>query len=133
MEIFKNTRGGQANRKSAYSWPHSDIANPQLRYNSPQIENPQICMISLQIRKFLQNIALLCLKTVLKVVFSNVQIYITALYVIFQRVNVCICGLAEVLSPQITEKIGSAKCHIFRKVGKSNKLFESANLRICDL
>ncbi len=61
MEIFKNTRGGQANRKSANSWPHSDIANPQLEFRcaSPQIENPQIFMIYLQTRKFLQNTALL--------------------------------------------------------------------------
>ncbi len=43
-------------------------------------------MISLQIRKFLQNTALLCLKTVLKCVFLNdfydVQIYIRALYIV---------------------------------------------------
>ncbi len=51
----------------------------------------------------------------------------------FLRVKVCIIGLAEVLSPQITEKIGSAKCNIFRKVVKSNKLYESTNLRICNL
>jgi hypothetical protein len=41
------------------------------------------------------------------------------------------------LSPQITKKTGSANRksampHI-RKVRKSNKLFKSANLRICDL
>ncbi len=49
----------------------------------------------------------------------------------------CICGLAEVLSPQITKSwIRKSQIHIgshLPKVSKSNKLFKSANLRVCDL
>jgi hypothetical protein len=45
-----------------------------------------------------------------------------------------ICGLAKVLSPQITKKVGSANpqsVSICRKVHKSNELFPSTNFRIC--
>jgi hypothetical protein len=35
-----------------------------------------------------------------------VQILIRALYAIFVRKKVCICGHREVLCPQITEKLG---------------------------
>jgi hypothetical protein len=48
--------------------------------------------------------------------------------------KVRICGLAKVLSPQITKKVGSANPQsvpICRKVHKSNKLFKSTNFRIC--
>ncbi len=80
-----------------------------LRYARPQIANPKILLIirKLQIRKFLQNIAQLCLKTVLKVVFLmiiyNIEILIGALYAIFVGRKVCFAGLAEGLSPQITK------------------------------
>jgi hypothetical protein len=60
----------------------AQIANPQilglillsqtrtfLMHASPQITNPQIFIVNPQIRKFLQNTAQLCIKTVLKVVF----------------------------------------------------------------
>jgi hypothetical protein len=49
--------------------------------------------------------------------------------------KVCICGLVEVISPQISKKIGSANHKVphLRKVRKSNTLFKSANLRICNL
>jgi hypothetical protein len=46
------------------------------------------------------------------------------------------CGLAEVLSPQITKKIGSANRKFvphLRKVRKSNTLCKSANFWICNL
>jgi hypothetical protein len=58
-----------------------------------------------------------------------------SLYAIFVRRKVCICGLAKILSSQITKKIGSAnrKVSHLRKVRESNKLFRSASLRICDL
>ncbi len=44
----------------------------------------------------------------------------------------------QITNLQITRKIGSvnrksAKCHICGQILKSNKLFKSANLRICDL
>jgi hypothetical protein len=50
----------------------------------------------------------------------------------------CIYGLAEVLSPIITKKFFARKSHLLkvphlRKVRKSNKLFQSANFRICQM
>jgi hypothetical protein len=48
-----------------------------------------------------------------------------------------ICGLAEVLSPQITKRLAkSARCHICGRSAMdrdSNKLFNSANLRFAEL
>jgi hypothetical protein len=69
-----------------------------LRCASPQIANPRIFMINPQIRKFLQNYALLCLKTVLAVVFFNefYELEHYMLYSILLDENVCIWGLAEV-------------------------------------
>jgi hypothetical protein len=43
------------------------------------------------------------------------------------------CGLAEDLSPQITKKIGPQIRKLSQFVRKSNKLYKSANFRICDL
>jgi hypothetical protein len=51
--------------------------------------------------------------------------------------KVCICGLAEVFSPQITKKlcppIAYPQVSHLRKVCKCNKLLRSENLRNCDL
>jgi hypothetical protein len=74
-----------------------------LRCASLQIANPQIFMINPQIRKFLQISALLCLKTVLAVVFftefflmCKFELEKYMLYSILLGEKVCICGLAEV-------------------------------------
>ncbi len=107
-----------------------------LRCASPQIENPQTRKFSwfirkLQIRKFLLNIAQLCPKTVLKVVFLNdfcsVQ-SIRALSAIFVRLKskylrTCRSFKSakklspqitnpQITNPQITKQIGSAKSQI---------------------
>jgi hypothetical protein len=52
--------------------------------------------------------------------------------------KICFCGLAEVLSPQITKKIGSRKSQLpevshLRQVNKSDKLFKSVHFRNHDL
>ncbi len=53
-----------------------------------------------------------------------------------QRGKVCICGLAEVLSSQITKRldpqIANPQRVTFAESPQSDKLFKSANLRICD-
>jgi hypothetical protein len=82
-----------------------------LRCASPQIAHPQIST------KYCKT---LCLKTVLKVVFCKKKMY------------------AEVLGPQIAKKDWVRKSQIrkvprLRLVRKSNKLYKSAHLRICDL
>jgi hypothetical protein len=55
----------------------------------------------------------------------------------FKVEKVCICGFAEVSSPQITKdwvrKSQIHKVSHLRKVRKLNKLFKPANLWICDL
>ncbi len=51
------------------------------------------------------NTAQLCLKSVPKVVFVNVFLYDSDLNAIFVRRKVWFCGLAEVLSPQITKRL----------------------------
>jgi hypothetical protein len=96
-----------ANCKSANSWALSAIANPQI-LSVPVLQILKFLLIILksQIYKFLQNTAQLCLKTVLKVVFSlnfyYVQLLIRALYAIFVSRKICICSRAEVFIPQIT-------------------------------
>jgi hypothetical protein len=65
-----------------------------------------------QIRKFLQNTAQLCPKE-FYCKSCNIFMYKLALehYVLYlYGEKIGICGLAEVLSPQITKKIGSANC-----------------------
>jgi hypothetical protein len=50
--------------------------------------------------------------------------------------KIYICGLAEVLSSQITKRLGpqiaNPQSVTFAKSSQSDKIFESANLRICD-
>ncbi len=97
------------NRKSANSWAHSAIANPQNILGVPVRKSQtrkflwSICKS--QICKFLQNIAAqLCLKTVLKFVFLNdhkIELEHTGYMLYLWGEIVCICGHAEVLSPQI--------------------------------
>jgi hypothetical protein len=106
--------------KSANSWAHSAIANPQIPVRKSQIlkflwltRRSQIrkflwLIRRSQIRKFLQNTAILCLTSVPKVVYSKIFYYVQI------WIRVCICGLAEVSSTRITKKIGSAN----RKSGK---------------
>ncbi len=85
-----------ANSKSANSWAHSTIANPQISQGvSPKL---RILKYFGQIRKFLQNTAKLCLKTVLKIIFFNGFLcinFVRVLYAINVRRN-NIFGLAEV-------------------------------------
>jgi hypothetical protein len=50
-----------------------------------------------------------------------------------QGEKVCICGLAEVLANHKRVRKQIRKVSQFRKVRKSNKLFKSTNLRICNL
>ncbi len=92
-------------------------------------------MINPEIRKFLQNTAQLCLETALKVVFVNFFVckfesehkmvyFVTRMYVFadFGRFKSANHKKSEI-----------RKVSHLQEVQKSNKLFKSANLRICDL
>ncbi len=97
-----------------------------LRCASPQMGNPHIFMIDSQIRNFIQNTEQLWLKTVQKHRLCKHFLCKIELehYIYMQEEIVCIFGLAEVLSPQITKKIGFANC----KSAKYRMCIKSANL-----
>jgi hypothetical protein len=75
-------------------------------------------------------------KSVPKILFFDMYKFELELYILVGR-KVCICGLAEVLSLQITKRlcpqIANPQSATFVEVLQSNKIFKSANLRISDL
>ncbi len=136
-----NCRGGQANffkvHKSANSWDHSAIANPQISYGvpcSPKIANPQICT----------NYWIAMWKIVLKFIFfSTILFYVEIWIRVFYAI--CVCVWRKYFFADLRffksanhDKDLVCKSKIFkvsqlRKVCKSCKSFYFANLRIWDL
>ncbi len=101
------------NHKFAGFWAHSAFVTCNFHDLSAK----------LQIRKFLHNAAQICLKPVLKFFFLKQLLNLDNLNLLqkyLQEKKVCICWLAEVLSPQ--QSLGSAN-------GKSTN-YESANHKI---
>ncbi len=110
-----------------------------LRCAGPPIANPQILQLirKSQICKFRPNIAQICLKTVLKVVFLN-HFYSGQIFLEHympnlsgEKVREYVFADLRKLSPRSQERlgpqIGNPKSVTFRKVRKSNIM------RICDL
>jgi hypothetical protein len=108
-------------------------------FKSPQITDPHIhgLILPSQIRKFLQNTALLCLKTVLKIVFKKsffimYKFKMITCYTVFARrksMYLRTCGSFK----QITNKIGSAnrksaKCLICGRSAKRTNYLRFAEV-----
>ncbi len=98
-------------------WAHSAVTNLQ---NSKVCQSANHKFANFYDRKFLQNTANLCLRTVLKVVFLNdlilwINFSLSIKYYISKEKK---CAFAE----------GSQNANL-----KSNKLLKSANWRICNL
>jgi hypothetical protein len=114
------------NRKSTNSSAHSAIANSQLSF---------VCQISADFYKCCTTLPQNSPKSPLFTRFFNVQIRIRALRAPFamRKSMYSNCGLADVFSPQILTKIGSASrksenCHIG---GRSANLTNCSSPQIC--
>jgi hypothetical protein len=128
-----------ANRKSTFLWVHSVIANPQiLTSTSPQITNLQTFMTNVQIHKFSQNTAQLSQNNSKSRFFKQ--------FLLFCSLNSRIVCQSEEKKYVVVDLRKSANhkkdwvrksqtCKVphLLKVSKSNKLFKSANLQVCDL
>jgi hypothetical protein len=112
-----------ANHKSANSWAYSAIANPQIFMIYPQLTNLQIPT------KYCTSLSQNSLKSRLfkkyNFLINNYVLWYRAFFALFGRRKMyVICGLADILSPQLTTKNGSAN----RKSAKCNICGRSANL-----
>ncbi len=136
LKVYKYSEVG---KQTFYKVSKSQIRK-FLRYARPQTANPQILLMirKVNIRKFLQNIAQLCLKTVLKVVF----LLDFLLYTSFNCIIRDICKEKSMYfrsggSPQITKnwvrKSQIRKGSHLQKVRKSTKLFKFADLRFAEI